>query len=69
MLPDRVSNPGPLTYESGTLPIAGGGTPPPKPPSKEGVNDWVKKQLPNLAGLLANLAMKAAAVIPELLGP
>ena len=21
MLPDRVSNPGPLTYESGTLPI------------------------------------------------
>ena len=26
MLPDRVSNPGPLTYESGALPIA---TPPP----------------------------------------
>ena len=23
MLPDRVSNPGPLTYESGALPIAG----------------------------------------------
>ena len=22
MLPDRVSNPGPLTYESGILPIA-----------------------------------------------
>ena len=22
MLPDRVSNPGPLTYESGPLPIA-----------------------------------------------
>ena len=22
MLPDRVSNPGPLTYESGVLPIA-----------------------------------------------
>ena len=22
MLPDRVSNPGPLTYESGSLPIA-----------------------------------------------
>ena len=22
MLPDRVSNPGPLTYESGDLPIA-----------------------------------------------
>ena len=23
MLPDRVSNPGPLTYESGALPILG----------------------------------------------
>ena len=22
MLPDRVSNPGPLTYESGALPVA-----------------------------------------------
>ena len=22
MLPDRISNPGPLTYESGALPIA-----------------------------------------------
>ena len=26
MLPDRVSNPGPLTYESGALPIALRGT-------------------------------------------
>ena len=26
MLPDRVSNPGPLNYESGTLPIALRGT-------------------------------------------
>ena len=25
MLPDRVSNPGPLTYESGALPIARSG--------------------------------------------
>ena len=25
MLPDRVSNPGPLTYESGALPISLGG--------------------------------------------
>ena len=31
MLPDRVSNPGPLTYESGALPIALRG------PAK---NDW-----------------------------
>ena len=27
MLPDRVSNPGPLTYESGVLPIALRGPP------------------------------------------
>ena len=27
MLPDRVSNPGPLTYESGALPIALRGLP------------------------------------------
>ena len=34
MLPDRVSNPGPLTYESGALPIALRG------PAKEfGYND------------------------------
>ena len=33
MLPDRVSNPGPLTYESGALPIALHGPPPPPPPS------------------------------------
>ena len=30
MYPDRVSNPGPLTYESGALPIALGG-PAPRP--------------------------------------
>ena len=29
MLPDRVSNPGPLTYESGALPIALRGPSPP----------------------------------------
>ena len=32
MLPDRVSNPGPLTYESGALPIALRG-----PASREGI--------------------------------
>ena len=31
MLPDRVSNPGPLTYKSGSLPIALRGPPPPPP--------------------------------------
>ena len=30
MLPDRVSNPGPLTYESGALPIA------PRGPARNG---------------------------------
>ena len=34
MLPDRVSNPGPLTYESGALPIALRG------PAKEKRNDY-----------------------------
>ena len=34
MLPDRVSNPGPLTYESGALPIALRG-----PASKMGNNE------------------------------
>ena len=37
MLPDRVSNPGPLTYESGALPIALRG------PAREG-NKVVKSQ-------------------------
>ena len=45
------------------IPTTGGGTTPPKPPSKEGVKDWVKKQLHNLARLLANLAGKAAAAL------
>ena len=45
----------------------GGGTTPPKPPSK-GVKDWVKKQLHNLARLLANLAGKAAAALPGVIG-
>ena len=33
MLPDRVPNPGPLTYESGALPIALRGP--------EVVSDWI----------------------------
>ena len=36
MLPDRVSNPGPLTYESGALPIAIRG-PAPQEQSDEGL--------------------------------
>ena len=36
MLPDRVSNPGPLTYESGALPIALRG-----PAIRYAENGWV----------------------------
>ena len=35
MLPDRVSNPGPLTYESGALPIALRG-----PATKDQFDPW-----------------------------
>ena len=49
------------------IPTTGGGTTPPKPPSK-GVKDWVKKQLHNLARLLANLVGKAAAALPGVIG-
>ena len=42
------------------IPTTGGTGTPPKPPSKEGVKVWDKKQLHNLARLLANLAGKAA---------
>ena len=38
MLPDRVSNPGPLTYESGALPIALCGLGPPKTTTKKSVS-------------------------------
>ena len=51
------------------IPTTGGTrTTPPKPPSKEGVKDWIKKQLQNLARLLANLAGKAAAALPGIIG-
>ena len=50
------------------IPTTGGGTTPPKPPSKEGVKDWVKMQLHNLARLLANLAGKAAAALSGVIG-
>ena len=35
MLPDRVSNPGPLTYESGALPIAL------RSPAKNNLNNFI----------------------------
>ena len=44
MLPDRVSNPGPLTYESGALPIALRGPTQIKEGSKVINCDWVNHQ-------------------------
>ena len=38
MLPDRVSNPGPLTYLSGALPIAQHGPTPPQATTKKSVS-------------------------------
>ena len=39
MLPDRVSNPGPLTYESGALPIALRG---PAPTERNGLSNFCR---------------------------
>ena len=51
------------------IPTSGGAATPPKPPSsKDGVKEWVKKQLHNLGMLLANLAGKAAAALPGTIG-
>ena len=43
MLPDRVSNPGPLTYESGALPIALRG-----PAAMKAIKFQIKKKWPEL---------------------
>ena len=52
MLPDRVSNPGPLTYESGALPIALRGPAGPKPVRAIEVLQYIvysAKLCPNIA--------------------
>ena len=46
----------------------GGDITPLSPPSQGGAKEWVKKQLHNLAKLLANLAGKAAAALPGVIG-
>ena len=51
-----------VIVEAVTPTTAGTGTRPPKPPSKEGVKDWVNKQLHNLARL------QAAAALPGVIG-
>ena len=48
------------------IPTTGGTTSPSKPPLN--VKDWIKKQLSNLGKLLANLAGKAAAALPGIIG-
>ena len=52
------------------IPTTGGTTSPSKPTPKDatGVKDWIKKQLSNLGKLLANLAGKAAAALPGIIG-
>ena len=50
------------------IPTTGGTTSPPKPSDATGVRDWIKKQLSNLGKLLANLAGKAAAALPGIIG-
>ena len=51
------------------IPTTGGITPPqPKPSGGDSVRDWIKKQLSNLGKLLANLAGKAAAALPGIIG-
>ena len=48
----------------------GGGwpTPAPTPSGRDGVTDWVKKQLKTLASWLKTLAEKAAAALPGIIG-
>ena len=52
------------------IPTTGGTTSPSKPPPKDatGVKDWIKKQLSNLGKLLADIAGKAAAALPGIIG-
>ena len=57
-----------VTVEA-VIPGGAASTPSPKPPpSQDGIKEWVKKQLHNLAKLLANLAGKAAAALPGIIG-
>ena len=56
MLPDRVSNPGPLTYESGALPIALRG-----PALTELLIDLLKYQHPLFFSLSAHLGQEDMA--------
>lgn len=52
-----------LTGGGGSAPV-----PAPKPPDKSGLKEWVKKHLQALGRTLANLAGKAAAALPGIIG-
>ena len=71
MLPDRISNLGPLTYESGALPIALRSLPPPPPPSPSNNNKKsVSFSLEGKTHLTAELPnTKIFVVILEAEGP
>ena len=49
----------------------GGGSAPapaPKPPDKSGLKEWVKRHLKDIGRALGNLAGKAAAALPGIIG-
>ena len=54
------------------LALPGGGlsapAPTPKPPDKSSLKEWVKRHLQALGRALANLAGKAATVLPDIIG-
>ena len=54
------------------LALTGGGgnapAPAPKPPYEDGLKEWVKKHLQALGRALGNLAGKAAAALPGIIG-
>ena len=55
MLPDRVSNPGPLTYESGALPIALRG---PVGSETRSLTYYLKVKFPELRSFTSKLYVK-----------
>ena len=55
MLPDRVSNPGPLTYESGALPIALRG---PVRSETRSLTYYLKVKIPELRSFTSKLYVK-----------
>ena len=62
-----------MTISTLSLALTGGGaggtpSPAPKPSDKGGLKEWVKKHLQALGRALANLAGKAAAALPGIIG-